>query len=89
VGYRNCGYPAISFPTVSQHDFRAVWYKRKTRYLVEITGFYLIAGACNHQNLRSRGNHGVDTAGFEFLVSQALMVAEFGSRLKLLFRAAA
>jgi hypothetical protein len=44
-----CGYPAISFPTVTQvlpsAILRADWYKRKTRYLIETAGFYLVAGA--------------------------------------------
>jgi hypothetical protein len=44
-----CGYPAFSFPTVTQvlpsANSSTVWYKRKTRYLIEITGFYLVAGA--------------------------------------------
>jgi hypothetical protein len=26
-------------------NFATVWYKRKTRYLIEITGFILVAGA--------------------------------------------
>jgi hypothetical protein len=44
-----CGYHAISFPSVTQvlpsAIFRAIWYKRKTRYLIETAGFYLVAGA--------------------------------------------
>jgi hypothetical protein len=44
-----CGYPAISFPSVTQvlptAIFRAIWHKRKTRYLIETAGFILVAGA--------------------------------------------
>jgi hypothetical protein len=44
--------PAITFPSVAQvlpsANFRAVWYKRKTRYLIETAGFYLVAGAGCH-----------------------------------------
>jgi hypothetical protein len=44
-----CGYLAISFPSVTQvlptAIFRAIWHKRKTRYLIETAGFYLVAGA--------------------------------------------
>jgi transposase len=43
------GYPAISFPSVTpvlpRANLRAAWYEKKTRHLIEITGFYLVAGA--------------------------------------------
>jgi hypothetical protein len=44
-----CEIPTISSPTVTKvlpsANFATVWYKRKTRYLIETAGFYLVAGA--------------------------------------------
>jgi hypothetical protein len=41
--------PGISFSNVTRvlpsAIFGAVGYKKETRYLIEITGFYLVAGA--------------------------------------------
>jgi hypothetical protein len=49
----------------------------------------LVAGARNHQYLRSRASYSVEAASLGQLLSQVLMVVGGGNRLKLLFRAVA
>jgi hypothetical protein len=51
----------------------------------ETAGFILVAGACNHQELRSVSNYGVRAA----LLAQAQILATYTTQLGTLFRAAA
>lgn len=85
-----CGYPAISFPSVTQvlpsAIFRALWCKKKTRYLIETAGFILVAGASNQHYLRSREGRGVEAAGLADLTSRIDRTAGVSNRINLLFR---
>jgi hypothetical protein len=58
--------------------------ENKTRYLIEITGFYLVAGARNHQNLRPQPSSSLAGPDLRDLVSQLGIVAEAHSHFKFL-----
>jgi hypothetical protein len=93
AGRKFCGYPVISFPSVTQvlpsAILQAVWYKRKTRHLIETAGFYLVAGARNHHYLRARGSCGVEVAGLAHSILKALTVEDGSNHLKLFWQAVA
>jgi hypothetical protein len=61
---------------------------KKTRYLIETAGFYLVAGARNHHYLRSQGRNGVEAASLSRLALQIEMTAGVGKHLNLLFQTA-
>jgi hypothetical protein len=54
--------------------------KKKTRYLIEITGFYLVAGAHNHHNLRPKESSGEHAAIEANDLAKTLGVAKIGDQ---------
>jgi hypothetical protein len=63
--------------------------KKPLKSICDFKGFYLVAGAGNHQNLRIQKSRPVGAAELRELVSQFKMVAGAGNHLNLLFWAAA
>jgi hypothetical protein len=74
-----------TFSSVTRETLSAPMRKRKTRHLIEITGFILVAGGRDHQNLRSRNGRPARMVKLLDTLAQFRVLAAGSPHLNLLF----